>query len=259
MKRALFLLICSTISCFLAYGQQDPYPYRFEGIFEEYGSNRLALIAKFLPFNCVVLEAGAHYGTDTINFVKQWPAGKILCFEPNPNAFTKLCENTKQFNNVQRYNLALGDHNGMSTFHVCYGTGGKSPEFEGASSLLPPSPAMEIHYQGPTIEVPCVILDEWCKQNKIDHIDFMWLDLEGFELQALKNSPQILSTVKVIYTETNFFPFRVGTTQYQTLKRFLEQSGFQLLSHWYREGLQGDAIFVKKEIYEAVFRGSNIK
>jgi len=96
-------------------------------------------------------------------------------------------------------------------------------------------------------------LDTWCKDNGIDHIDFMWLDMEGMELQVLKSSPEILKTVKMIYAETNMYPFRMETTQYQELRNFLEKSGFKLLSHWYQESFQGDAIFIKTEIYDGIF------
>ena len=88
------------------------------------------------------------------------------------------------------------------------------------------------------------------QENSIDLIDFMWLDLEGLELQVLKSSPRILEKVKIIYTETNFFEFRKGMTQFNDLKIFLENVGFRLLSHWYVEGFQGDAIFIKKELFE---------
>lgn len=73
----------------------------------------------------------------------------------------------------------------------------------------------------------------------------MWLDLEGLELQILASSLKILDTVKLIYTETNFLEFRKGMTQFKDLKKFLNNFGFKLLSHWYAEGLQGNAIFVK--------------
>jgi hypothetical protein len=76
----------------------------------------------------------------------------------------------------------------------------------------------------------------------------MWLDIEGIEQQVLECSPEILSTVKVIYTETNFFEFRKGTTQYDSLSEFLESAGFVLAAHWYNEGLQGNAIFVRKDV-----------
>lgn len=76
----------------------------------------------------------------------------------------------------------------------------------------------------------------------------MWLDLEGAELLILSSSPKILSTVKCIYTETNFQKFRHGTVQYNDLKNFLESAGFELIAHWYHKDWQGDAIFVRKEL-----------
>ncbi|MBI5345789.1 MAG: glycosyltransferase [Chlamydiae bacterium] len=44
------------------------YPPRFEGMFEEYSNKRLELIAKFLPENTVVFEAGGRF-EDTVNFL----------------------------------------------------------------------------------------------------------------------------------------------------------------------------------------------
>jgi uncharacterized protein YfaT (DUF1175 family) len=108
---------------------------------------------------------------------------------------------------------------------------------------------MRQHYQGPLIEVDCVILDDWCQANAVSGFDFMWLDLEGYELQALSKSLVILSTVNAIYVETNFQNFRVGMTQFVDLRKFLEGNGFKLLSHWYHDGLQGNAIFIKKELF----------
>lgn len=160
----------------------------------------------------------------------------------------KYQQNAAGFPNMQGYNLAVSTYNGVAEFYLCWGSTGAEPAFEGASSLLPASESRKIDYQGPIIQIPCVIFDDWCDQNHIHSVDFMWLDLEGFELQFLKSSPQILKTTKVIYTETNFFGFRIGTTQYADLKSFLTSEGFELIAHWYHEGLQGDAIFVRREL-----------
>lgn len=243
-------LLLTAIAFCAGSAQADPYVESFEGKYKEYTDKRLDLIAHFLPEDPIIFEAGGHYGTDTIKFAYQWPSSDILSFEPNPHAFELLQEATIGMENVSIYNLAVNNYNGTATLNVCYGTNGDDPIFEGASSLLESSEWMDIHYQGPKVEVPCVILDDWCATNDIDHIDFMWLDLEGLELQVLTSSPQILSKVKVIYTETNFRPFRKKMTQYKQLRRFLESNGFAMLSHWYVRGLQGNAIFVRKELLD---------
>ena len=241
-------LLSAVVSTLTLNGSENPYPPRFEGMFQEYEGHPLDLISHFVPNDPVIFEAGGHYGEDTIRFTEKWPLSKVISFEPNPAAFKKLQDATRGLQRVQAHNLAVNNYNGTATLHICYGSTGDNPVFEGASSLLEASSQMAIHYQGPTVEVPCVILDNWCTKNNIDHIDFMWLDLEGLELQVLKASPLILATVKVIYTETNMYNFRKGMTQYKKLRPFLEAAGFTMLSHWYAEGFQGNAIFVKKEL-----------
>lgn len=245
MQRIIFLFFLLSGFC------EEPFFKEFEGVanYRPLGEE-LEVIARFLPEDPVIFEAGGHYGSDTIRFCNRWPQAQIYTFEPNPHAFELFLENTQNFPRVHGFNLAVNNYNGHALLHVCYGSTGDNPVFEGASSLLEASDYMKIHYQGPKVLVPCVVLDEWCKQNGVDHIDFMWLDLEGLELPVLKSSPHILATVKVIFTETNFQEFRVGMTQYNELKAFLERNRFKLIAHWYANNYQGNAIFIKKEPFE---------
>jgi FkbM family methyltransferase len=228
-----------------------------ENFKELYKKDRQCLGAYFDVFenwlpDPIIFEAGGHNGEDTVIFSKRFPNGKIISFEPNPTAFEKLLKATSDSSNVYAHNLAVNNKNGFATFYVCHGPHGTDPIYDGASSLLEPSNSMKIHYMGPRIEVPCVILDDWCKENSIDHIDFMWLDIEGSELAVLKSSPEILKTVKVIYTETNFYKFRKGTALFKDLKTFLTKSGFKLVVHWYTPKIQGNAIFAKNSIFKEI-------
>ncbi|HEX2583065.1 MAG TPA: FkbM family methyltransferase [Chlamydiales bacterium] len=229
---------------------------RYEGInpewkgYEQVDSRMTGIVSKYIPENPVVFEVGAKDGEDTVKLAALWPKGKIISFEANPNQFMKYQEKARMFSNMYGYNLAVNTYNGTAKFYLCWGSNGDDPMFEGASSLLEPSEAQKIHYRGPEITVPCVIFDDWCKENQVSSIDFMWLDLEGFEMQFLKSSPNILKTVKVIQAETNIFGFRKGTTRFPVLKAFLKKQGFKMVAHWYNEGLQGDAIFVRKELLD---------
>lgn len=213
-------------------------------------------LTQFLPYNPVVFEAGACYGADTAKVAKTWPKGRIIAFEPNPHAFLLLQKKIYNDNltNVEPFNLALNDVNGLTTLYVCYGMQGKDPIFEYASSLLLLTKEMEIYCKGPAVSVPCVTLDDWCAENEIDHIDLLHLELEGLELQALRKSPQILKTVKAIWVKTIRHPHRVGMTHYHELKQFLERSQFVLVSHWYKPEIEGQALFLSRELFDAYFK-----
>lgn len=242
MKRFLMAMIFST--CLIA---QEPYPEKFEGEFEEWKDKKIELISSLLSQkNPIIVQAGSLYGKETLEIARQWPYGKVIAFEPNPHAFEILLEKTAHLDNIYPYNLALNTYNGTAFFYVCHGTLGNNDSFEHVSSLLKPSESMQIHFQGPIISVDCVTLDDWCKKNSVPRIDLLCLDVRGSELHVLANSPHILQTVKCLYVHTNFYPFRIGITLFPDLKKFLEKSGFSCLSHWYREGFEGDAIFIKE-------------
>lgn len=242
MRRYILVLLC--VVAFSLNG--NPNEFKFEGAIRWEESKVLELVSAILNTkDPVILEAGGHYGTDTIKFIKCWPKAKIITFEPNPHAYKKLVAACQAFLGITPVNVALSDYDGEAILHVCYGSTGDRVEFEGASSLLDASDFMKPHYRGPDVVVPCVILDHWCIENEVQEIDFMWLDLEGMELHVLESSPEILKTVQAIYTETNLRDFRSGMTRYEDLKYFLESSGFTMICHWYREDLQGNALFVR--------------
>ncbi len=228
--------------------------YEGIGLFYGQGDVDLAWLPQFLPYNPVIVEAGAFRGAETVRAAKIWPKGRIIAFEPNPAAFAKLQEAVADLENVETHPLALNVYNGTAVLNVCLGMQGKDPIYGYASSLLPLTPEMQIYCKGPQIEVPCVVLSDWCRENKVDHIDVLRLEAEGMELPLLQSSLEILESVKVIYVRTFMHPYRQGMTRYHELKRFLEQAGFVLLSHWFTRDIDGRAIFLSRELFDAYFK-----
>lgn len=196
-------------------------------------------IAEFLPDNPVILEAGAHIGVDTIEMMSFWPKCIVHAFEPVPNLFHKLTQNTCAFDNVHCYPLALSDKNGTARFYVSAGTS------DASSSLLEPKDHLLIHqtvYFPTIIDVQTITLDDWAEIHSIDHIDFMWLDMQGYEFTMLKASPKILKTVQVLFIEASYQELYVGTALFPEVRAWLEEQGFQYVSE-----LDENALFVRKD------------
>ncbi len=200
-------------------------------------------VSRHIPSNPIILEAGGHIGEDTERMAQFWPGGIIHTFEPSPTSYAALEKKTGSLCNVFRYQYALTDYIGTADFYL-------SPDNPGASSILPPADWFTLYtFEKEPITVNCTTIDEWAAKQNVDHIDFMWLDMEGNELKALLASPKLLKTVKVIYIELNNKEFRTGTPHYSTVKRWLESQGFK--SHGetraYHKGewWQSDVLFVK--------------
>lgn len=208
------------------------------------------LIRLYLPSNPVILEAGAHFGEDTMRMKAMWPECIVHAFEPHPDNYHRLIRTTHGVRGVFCYPLALSDMIGTAKFYRCR-------LHEGASSLLHSAPFKQAIYNDQTpIMVQCLTLDEWARQNNVDHIDFCWLDMEGAELKMLQHASTILPTVRAIYIEVNFQEFRTGMVQYKDIKHFFATHGFKQL--WMTPGKTGlpqeeqaNVLFIREDLLSA--------
>ncbi|HEX2579489.1 MAG TPA: FkbM family methyltransferase, partial [Rhabdochlamydiaceae bacterium] len=176
--------------------------------------------------------------------------GTVYAFEPLKTAFPILCETVNSLTNVRCLNQALDHTSGMKNFYICHGTYGQSPVFEFHSSLLRPTKEMEVHLLGPIEKVPCISLVDFCAKENIQKIDLLWLSAEGNEKQILKGARHLLNSTSLVYIRTQLFKSRHSMTLFQDLKKIMEQNGFILLSHFFLPNIHGDALFIKKDIFQ---------
>lgn len=210
----------------------------------------LPTIKKYLPDNPLIVEAGAFDGCDTKHLSAFFPHGQIHSFEPVPEIFALLEENTKSLSNVTRHQYALGDSIGSTTLHISEKPSEPGQPFQ-AGSLLKPKERLtwsDVTYPR-TIKVPITTLDDWAAQRAIDHVDFLWLDMQGYELNVLKASQKILPTVKVIFTEVEFIEAYEGQYQYEDVRAWLESQGFTMVGKDFPDKptwFFGNALFVRQ-------------
>lgn len=250
------LLVINTIVAFLGSASLCANIY-YEGThtFNSFGKIDLHWMTQFLPYNPIIVDSGAYCGEGACLAAKHWPKCKVYALEPNPRAYALLRKTVsdQKLENVYTYNLALNNYNGEAPLYLCYGPNANDLSYESLSSLLPPSSEMENTWKGPQIDVPCVVLDDWCRENQIDHIDILKLELEGLELQVLESSPHILKNVKILWLQSFFHPFRKDMTFYFTLKDFLLKADFVVLAHWYKQNERGNVVYVSRELFDAYF------
>lgn len=197
------------------------------------GSIDLEFISKYIPENPIILEAGAHIGTDTVKMANQWPSGVIHSFEPVAHVFAELKIRTLGLTNVRRYNLALGSKNGEAEIYVSSGLS------DGSSSLLQPSGHLNFHPEVLFKDVQIVqtsTIENWSKLSGVETIDFMWLDMQGGEMDALMNAGKLLKTVKLVYSEVSLVNLYSGAPLYSEFARWMNKQGFSVI----REDLPWD-------------------
>lgn len=202
-----------------------------------------SILKKYLSISPVIIDCGAHVGSDSIELAKIFPKGKIYSIEPIPDIYAKLIRNTNKFSNIKCYQIALSDDNGYTKMYVS--SGGS----DGSSSLLKPTGHLVDHPDtnfNETIEVKTQTLDAWAFENKLKKIDFLWLDMQGVELNMLQASKTILQSVKIIHIEVSLRETYAGVALYMDLRKWLEIEGFEVVQEAIPEGTDmGNVLFVR--------------
>jgi FkbM family methyltransferase len=100
---------------------------------------------------------------------------------------------------------AVGEHDVVLDFHLSDGnhpTNGN--QMTGANSIRKPKEVLKRHAWidfSKKIKVQCYSLDKYCILNKIDHIDFMWCDIQGAEYDMILGAREIMAKTKYALLE----------------------------------------------------------
>lgn len=217
-------------------------------------------VIKFLPENPLILEGGACGADDIITFKKIWPKSTIYIFEPNPLLFKVAQDKIKDYKDVYLYPYALSDSVGEKVFYMSNVMPQMSSFFQDnavnvdiADSILKSvnqtREDFRKGYDDKPTTVQCITIDEWRIKEGVDHIDYLWLDIEGAELMALKGAASILPEVKVLYVEMNFQEFRKGMVLFDELYDFITSNGFEIYVIWRaHKNWIANGIFLKKNL-----------
>lgn len=157
-------------------------------------------IIKAVPAPLCVLECGACDGSDTVKLHDTLSAsGKVFemfAVEPVLRNFETLRCRVYGKPNLHLIHAAIGQISGMVDFWDSV-----TPEYYGSSSIRPPKESLRLW---PTMrfeknQVACLTLDSLIGHR--DHIDFIWADTQGAEIDLILGGPQTLAKTRYLYTE----------------------------------------------------------
>lgn len=150
-------------------------PIHFLGIAENYILD--IYHSKHLRIGDIVLDIGAGIGDFTVLASRRiGPSGKVIAIEPNPDDYRLLQDNikTNRCNNVIAIKKGISDHKGEE----------------------------EITFAGRTFSFQVDRLENVLKENDIeDDVNFVKMDIEGFESEVLLSSVDILRHSQAIAIE----------------------------------------------------------
>lgn len=161
-----------------------------------------------------VVDGGAYIGEFTLYAARAvGPAGRVIAFEPDPVIFKKLTANIELngLQNITVLNKGLWSKPGMLKF---VGDSIKGYSFMSADK------------DAGAIDVPVVSLDDELERLNIKKVDFIKMDVEGAEIEAIKGSARTLKRECVDLAIASYHSVD-GVKSCFALEKMLQELGYK--------------------------------
>lgn len=176
----------------------------------------------------VIVDAGANIGWYTLMEAHEvGERGRVFAIEPVPGNFALLERNLSLNGFSERVlpvQAAVGDVNGEVDIHVAR---------QSNLSAVRRTPIMERYVQfASSVRVPVVRIDDFLVGQGLDpsDVNIVRMDIEGFELEALRGMERVLSTAQDLALFIEIHPKLVkeihGLGGYQRMLHMLRENGF---------------------------------
>jgi FkbM family methyltransferase len=161
-----------------------------------------------------------------------WPDSEIYLFEANQDV-KKLYDRTNQ--NYHLGVLTDTDNKAVKFYKDPMNLGGNSYYKENT-----------VHYnETHAMHEIGITLDSIVEQNQWPKPDLIKLDVQGAELDILKGASNCLETCKDLILECQHTEYNSGAPLVDTLIEYLNSIGFELVSNFHKETVDGDYHFRK--------------
>jgi FkbM family methyltransferase len=177
--------------------------------------------------NPVILEIGTNDGEDSEQFLKCFENISLYCFEPDPRAILKFKNRMKNYKNYSLYEIAISNTNGFIDFYLSGGMNPGTPyygDWDKSSSIKKPKLHLVQHQWckfPKSIKIETKKLDDWCKEQNINFIDFIWVDVQGAEKEFIEGAKDTLEKTKYLYTEFDNVELYEGQINLDTILKML--------------------------------------
>lgn len=194
--------------------------------FREYYKNceleTKSILPSILKKNSIIFDLGANVGYYSAIFSFYSPKGKIFAFEPSHKNFNLLKSNVKSYSNIHLSNNAVSNFTGekKDIIHSIWNVETEERLFK------------------------FIKIDDFIVQNKINEIDLIKIDIDGYELEALQGMNNILKKFNPYFLiEINHAAKTRNNTEKQII-HYMESYNYEIIKI-----LDKENYLFKKKIY----------
>ena len=166
-----------------------------------------------------IIDVGSNKGQFSILAKSLFPEVNIFSFEPQIK-YLNLQKTILGRKRIKYFNFGLGNTKTKKFFYITHR--------EDSSSFLEPTQIKMDKYKTKKIEkISIKKLDEIIKKSEIKRPSIMKLDVQGYELEVLKGSKNLLKYIDFIVTEISFKKIYKNQPTKKKLLQFLNRNYFK--------------------------------
>lgn len=152
----------------------------------------------------VTFDVGANVGIYSLAALASRPDAMVHAFEPTPEIAAHLRE-TAAINRLDRLcvqEVAVSNINGYAHLRRCRGDLGEN----GGMNFISEYSTREVSYEARRGRVKTLRLDTFCRDNSVEQIDLLKIDIQGHEHLALLGAADLISAgcIGTIFLELNW-------------------------------------------------------
>lgn len=174
----------------------------------------------------VLFDVGANVGSSTTVFRAEFPRAQIFAFEPVKASYDELTRVVANDTRVQCFRYAMGSTPGTANM--------SATSTHPTNRIVPDRSATQAGLEPVQVQTG----DLFCGEHKIERINFLKIDAEGFDLEVCRGFSRMLKEQRVdlVEVEAGMNPGNKMHVPFEDFTRFLAAHSYFLFKIYNQKG-----------------------
>ena len=178
-----------------------------------------------------LIDVGSHHGEYILSIKKKFNIKETYGFEPNPIAFKILKKNVIKLSGINIYSYGIADveedkilnqniESSSSSINIL----NKNSKYYKKKYFL--FNFLNLKKVSISIKIKAINLANFIDEKKIDKIDLLKIDTEGYEFKVIKGLGENISKIKLIHLEHHFDDMIIKNYKLSDIHNYLKSNNF---------------------------------